>query len=107
MSDQDIDLARKDWQDIKTVLKRGVQLTIGEDGRTYNDFPGVAQARRIHLRPHGEKAFYVDYDGSTWGNGQLRDTEPLPDGRRMTRQSYWLNNSFVKEIVSDLVDSDR
>jgi hypothetical protein len=28
----------------------------------------------------------------------------LPDGRRMTRQSYWLNNSFIKSVVSDLVD---
>lgn len=107
MSDEDIELAQLDWFDIKAVLKRGVQLTIGPDGRTYNDFPGVAQARRIHLRPHGARAFYVDHDGSSWGNGQLSDTELLPDGRRMTRQSYWLNNSFVKEIVEDLVDSDR
>lgn len=106
MSDEDIELARLDWMDIRAVLDCGVQLTIGADGRTYNDFPGVADARRIHLRPHGEKAFYVNADGTSWGNGKLSDTEPLPDGRRMTRQSYWLNNSFVKDIVSDLVDTD-
>lgn len=104
MSDEDIDQARYDWLDIKSVLTNGIQLTIGEDGRTYNNFPGVAVARRIHLRPHGEKAFYVNADGSSWGNGQITDTELLPDGRRMTRQSYWLNNSFVREIVKDLVD---
>ena len=76
------------------------------NGRTYNNFPGVAEARRIHLRPHGAKAFYVDVDGTSWGNGQLGDTEPLPDGRRMTRQSYWLNNRFVRDIVQDLVGID-
>ncbi len=107
MSDEDIELAHQDWSDIKTILAEGVKLSIGADGRTYNDFPGVADARRIHLRPHGEKAFYVDTDGSSWGNGDISDTELLPDGRRMTRQSYWLNNSFIKEAVRELVDDGQ
>ena len=50
-----------------------------------------------------QKQFYVNTDGTSWGNGCIGDTEPLPDGRRMTRQSYWLNNSFVREIVRDLI----
>lgn len=107
MSDDDIELAHQDWTDIKRILAEGVQLTIGTDGRTYNNFPGVADAHRIHLRPHGEKAFYVDTDGSSWGNGDISDTELLPDGRRMTRQSYWLNNSFIKEAVRELVDNGQ
>ena len=106
MSDDDIDLAYKDWMDVKNILRDGVRLIIGSDGRTYNNFPGVAEARRIHLRPHGDKAFYVGYNGETWGNGELGDSEPLPDGRRMTRQSYWLSSRFVREIVKDLVDVD-
>ena len=88
------------------MLSQGVQLTIGEDGRTYNNFPGVAKARRIHLRPHSRKAFYINADGTSWGNGHISDTEPLPDGRRITRQSYWLNNTFIREIVLDLIDVD-
>lgn len=106
MSDDDINLAYKDWMDVKNILRDGVRLIIGSDGRTYNNFPGVAEARRIHLRPHGDKAFYVGYNGETWGNGELGDSEPLPDGRRMTRQSYWLSSRFVREIVKDLVDVD-
>ena len=104
MSDEDIEEARLDWMDIKAVLTHGVQLRIGDDGRTYNNFPGVAEARRVHLRPHGAKAFYMNADGTSWGNGRISDTEPLPDGRRMTRQSYWLNNSFIRKIVRDLID---
>ena len=96
ISDTDIELAKKDWLDIKRVLKEGVQLIIGKDGRTYNNFPGVADARRIHLRPHSDKAFYVDYDGHSWGNGKISDTDLLPDNRRMTKQSYWLSNRFVR-----------
>ena len=109
MSNKDIDLAFEDWMDIRKVLKDGVQLTRvkwGDGERTENNFPGVADARRIHLRPHGKKAFYVEANGKTWGNGQLSDTEELPGGRRMTRQSYWLNNTFVREIVKDLLDKD-
>lgn len=109
MSDEDINLAFKDWLDIKKVLRDGVQLTRvawGDGERTENNFPGVADARRIHLRPHGEKSFYVEANGETWGNGRISDTEELPGGRRMTRQSYWLNNTFVREIVKELVDTD-
>lgn len=107
MSDEDINLARKDWMDIRNVLRHGVQLvrdTRGNDKRTYNNFPGVADARCIHLRPHGNNAFYVNIDGTSWGNGKMSDTEPLPDGRRMTRQSYWLSNIFVRHLVRELVD---
>lgn len=103
MSDGDIALAEKDWKDIKKVITNGVELVVGEDGRTHNNFPGPAKARRIHLRPHAQKAFYVDANGKSWGNGKLSDTVFLPDGRRMSRQSYWLKNSFVREILKDLL----
>lgn len=43
MSDEDIDLAQRDWMDIKAVLTHGVQLTIGEDGRTYTIFLAYLQ----------------------------------------------------------------
>lgn len=107
MSEEDIALAYMDWMDIRNVLRHGVQLVRrdwGDGERTYNNFPGAAAARRIHLRPHGDKAFYVNADGTSWGNGQMSDTEQLPDGRWMTRQSYWLSNIFVRHLVSDLVD---
>lgn len=109
MSDEDIDLAFMDWLDIRNVLKKGVklkQVKWGNTERTENNFPGITDARRIHLRPHSNKSYYVDTNGESWGNGHLSDTEKLPDGRRMTRQSYWLNSSFVRNIVKDLIDTD-
>ena len=106
MSDEDIELAHQDWLDIKKIIKEGVVFNVvnyGSGTRTENNFPGVADARRIHLRPHGNKSFYVDKDGHSWGNGKLSDTEELPDGRRMVRQSYWLSSKFVRNIVKDLI----
>lgn len=104
MSDEDIEIAHQDWNDIKNILKNGVLLSIGDDGRTYNNFPGTSKARMIHLRPHGNRAYYVDKDGRSWGNGKVTDSELLPDGRRMTRQSYWLKNNYIKQIVQEFVD---
>jgi hypothetical protein len=37
-----------------------------------------------HVRPHG-------------ANGE--DKLPLPDGRRMTKQCFWLNNGYVKKQI--------
>ena len=99
MSDEDIEIAHQDWNDIKNVLKKGLLLWVGNDGRTYNNFPGISKARMIHLRPHGNKAYYADKEGKSWGNGKVTDSELLPDGRRMTRQSYWLKNNYIKQII--------
>lgn len=108
MSDEDIELAYQDWLDIKRVLNNGVILNRvpwGNDERTENNFPGIADARRIHLRPHGEKSFYVDEYGTSWGNGSLSDTVLLPDGKRITRQSYWLDSDYVRSFVKDLIQT--
>lgn len=106
MSDDDIELAHKDWLDIKKVIREGVIFTRVQKGSveiTENNFPGMKEARRIHLRPHSKKSFYVDNNGNSWGNGSVSDTVQLPDGQRMVKQSYWLKNSFVQQFVSDLL----
>ena len=104
MSEIDIELAHLDWLDIKKVIDDGVKFVRINDKKTLNNLPGMKVARRIHVRPHADKSYYVDFDGKSWGNGKLSDTDVLPDGRRMTRQSYWLSNKFVASLVSDLID---
>ncbi len=106
MTDKDIELAYLDWLDIKRVLNNGVilkRVPWGDTERTENNFPGIADARRIHLRPHGEKSFYVDEFGKQWGNGSPTDTVTLPDGKKITRQSYWLDSDYVRSFVLDLI----
>lgn len=105
MSDEDIELAHQDWLDLKKILNSGVEFTRvpwGNGERTENSFPGSATARIIHLRPHGNKSFYVDSDTS-WGNGCLNDTVPIPHGKRIVRQSYWLKQTYVRALVKDLL----
>ncbi|WBL16885.1 Sau3AI family type II restriction endonuclease [Sutcliffiella sp. NC1] len=52
-----------------------------------NNFPKSTFNGVTHLRPKGR-------DGS--------DKVDLPNGKRITKQCYWLNNTYVAEIVRDL-----
>jgi DNA mismatch repair endonuclease MutH len=52
-------------------------------GQVYN-LPTSRETRFIHVRPHGR-------DGS--------DTVVVPGGRAIVRQSFWLNPTFVQELV--------
>ena len=88
------------WNDIRDVVIKGVKFTIDND-RVLNNFPKKNNNRIIHIRPHAAKSFYVFENGSTYGSGSISDTDELPDGRRMTKQSFWLNNDYVLAILDE------
>lgn len=60
-----------------------------------NNFPKKADNRIIHIRPHTGKAYTQLEDGAVYGSGTIANSDELPDGRRMTKQSFWLNNTYV------------
>lgn len=67
------------WERTKEVLKEGLQVTMtGRNSR--NNFPKASENRVSHVRPHGRNS---------------ADTDELPDGRRHTKQCFWLNNSYI------------
>lgn len=37
--------------------------------------------------------------GKFVGKGSLSDTDELPDGRRITKHSFWMPKKFIKEIL--------
>lgn len=95
---------KEGWDNIVSIVKEGIKFipTQQKSGIIMkNNLPKKKDNRIMHLRPHSAKAFYVFEDGSVHGNGKLSDSEVLPDGRRMTKQSFWLNNSFVYEILDN------
>ncbi|MCL2046528.1 MAG: restriction endonuclease [Oscillospiraceae bacterium] len=85
ISDEDLNEVQKVWeQTINTILK-GVELHY--DGRvTRNNLPKRVDNPVAHVRPHGRNA---------------QDTYPLPDGRHMTKQCFWFNNTYVKSIIDE------
>ncbi|OCA86156.1 Sau3AI family type II restriction endonuclease [Bacillus sp. FJAT-27986] len=77
------------WEEVNRVIKEGIQIEYKKRGTKLaefnnlpkSDFNGVA-----HVRPKGR-------DGN--------DKITLPTGEKLTKQCYWLNNSYIEKIVNE------
>lgn len=89
---------KQGWEKIQSIVKEGVELTPVRQGDSFiveNNFPKKVDNRIIHIRPHTGKAYTQLEDGAVYGSGTIANSDELPDGRRMTKQSFWLNNTYV------------
>ncbi|MGG3569424.1 Sau3AI family type II restriction endonuclease [Priestia megaterium] len=99
ITNEDLEEARNGWENIQKVVQNGVKLEKnflknGIDFTIKNNFPKKEANRIIHIRPHTSKRYYILGDGEKIGdNPSYGDT--LPDGRVMTKQCFWLNNSYI------------
>ena len=83
MPAQDLEEVRKVWERTVKVIKEGVKLTY-DGGVTRNNLPKQSENRVAHVRPHGKNS---------------NDTYPLPDGRRLTKQCFWLNRTYIEDVI--------
>lgn len=81
----DLEEVRKVWQQTVDTINSGVKLIQTPRGVS-NDLPKQKENRVAHVRPHGRD-----------GNDKL----PLPDGRMMTKQCFWLNNTYIAEQIKE------
>ena len=99
MPHQDILKTEKGWLEIQKIIKEGVELTPCYKNNIItsikNNLPKKGANEVIHIRPHSKKSYYVFQDGRCHGSGKNSDSDELPDGRRMTIQSFWLNNTYL------------
>lgn len=85
MPAQDLDEVHRVWDRTVEIIKDGVQLTY--DGRiTRNNLPKQSESNVAHVRPHAKDS---------------NDVYPLPDGRTMPKQCFWLNREYVEKIVNE------
>jgi hypothetical protein len=92
------------WTKIKDTIANGLVLTKKEQKNGFvieNNLPKKKDNRIIHIRPHSQKSFYVLEDGEICGSGTYSDADQLPDGRWMTKQSFWLNNDYVMSVLNE------
>jgi DNA mismatch repair protein MutH len=99
ITNEDLDVARIGWETIQQVVRQGVKLWKKYkknviDFEVKNNFPKKEANRIIHIRPHTSKRYYKLDDGEIIGNNPSYDDE-LPDGRIMTKQCFWLNNTYI------------
>ncbi len=94
-----------EWNLSQTIFKEGVKLTLtnkNNNVRVENNLPKLNNTNILHVRPHASKAVYK-IDGTIYGNGILiRDGDQLPNGDYMTKQCFWLNNKYIKNIIKNI-----
>jgi DNA mismatch repair protein MutH len=86
------------WKKTRDIINKGIifEKTQQKSGIVVkNNLPKKKDNPIIHIRPHTQKTYYVLADGKVFGKGKLSDSDELPDGRRMTKQSFWLNNTYI------------
>ena len=66
-----------------------------------NNLLKQTENRIIHVRPHTSKTYAQLEDGTVYAKGTIANSDELPDGRRMTKQSFWLNNTYVVSQLDD------
>lgn len=85
ISNKDLEEVRKVWGRTRHLIKEGVQL-IKTTTQIRNNLPKKSENEVAHVRPHGRNA---------------NDRCVLPDGRMMTKQCFWLNNSYIAKQIND------
>ena len=81
---EDLEEVRRVWERTVQTVRQGVRLVQTPRGVS-NDLPKQSDSPVAHVRPHGRDA---------------ADTLPLPDGRRMTKQCFWLNNTYIARQIA-------
>ena len=97
---------REDWERIKNKFISGVNFEIKNNGKNVivkNDLPKKSSTKIFHIRPHAQRGCHV-INGIKYGNGLERDMDILPNGDKMTKQCFWLNNDYIKEIIKDVIE---
>lgn len=94
--------AKACWDETRKVIREGVELNPYRDAsgklKVTNNLPGMADNPIVHVRPHTSKAAYKFADGTEIGD-IARNAYELPDGRWMTKQSFWFNKDYLEHIL--------
>lgn len=96
MPENDIEEARKCWEQTKKAISKGVVFEPKSTGFS-NNLPGQSDNKVAHVRPHASKSYYKF--GNSFEQGNPKDGDELPDGRWMTKQCFWLNKNYIKSII--------
>lgn len=92
------EVVHKEWNNYINIIKDGVTFIEVKkaDGsfEIKNNLPGMKDTTIIHIRPHAQRSAYKLKDGFIIGN-IAKDADELPNGEWMTKQSFWLNRSYV------------
>ena len=73
------------WEMTKSIIREGIK-TYSEGSILRNNLPSSKDNPVCHVRPHGRTK---------------DDSYPLSDGGEFTKQCFWLNKSYIIEIIKN------
>ena len=77
----------------KEVIRTGnIVKYIDDRGRRITNFPGLKDNEVCHVRPHGRNSN---------DTALLPVKDKLTGLRSYTKQCFWINNSYLKEILKE------
>lgn len=97
--DRLLDEVQRVWQETRQVINFGVELTQNKN-RISTNFPQSSINKVLFTKIHASNSYYEITPGVFLGNGKLSDTDILPDGRRITKHSFWMPKSFLKDVFN-------
>ena len=96
--DSKVEEVHRVWQETRDILKAGVKLTQNKDSVLTN-FPQSRVNKVIFTKIHAQNTLYEITPNNFVGKGKLSDTDELPDGRRITKHSFWMPKKFLKDVI--------
>ena len=96
--DRQLDEVQRVWKETRQILMNGVQLT-QNGNRISTNFPQSKVNQVLFTKIHAQNTLYELKPGEFVGKGKLSDTDVLPDGRHITKHSFWMPKKFLKEVL--------
>ena len=97
--DRLVDEVKRVWQETRKILDEGIELT-KKGNRISTNFPQSRINKIVFTKIHASNSLYELEPGIFVGKGKESDTDILPDGRRITKHSFWFPKRFLKDVLS-------
>lgn len=96
--DRQVEEVQRVWAETRRIITQGVELT-QHGNRVSTNFPQSRVNKVIFTKIHAQNTYYEIEKNVFVGKGKLSDTDKLPDGRRITKHSFWIPKKFLKEVL--------
>lgn len=96
--DRQVEEVQRVWAETRRIITEGVELT-QHGNRVFTNFPQSRVNKVIFTKIHAQNTYYEIEKNVFVGKGKLSDTDKLPDGRRITKHSFWIPKKFLKEVL--------
>ncbi|MGQ7394771.1 Sau3AI family type II restriction endonuclease [Streptococcus suis] len=86
------------WAETRKIIQDGVELS-QNGNKVSTNFPQSKVNTISFTKIHAQNTYYEIRPNEFVGKGKLSDTDKLPDGRRITKHSFWIPKKFLKEVL--------